>query len=136
MTNKKTTDASSKTVSNIEKQVIKTDSKINEVIQDVTEIKETTSLISTHISEIQKTLAVQSTQLGEHMRRTDALEKLVSQNKQAMDINDFNAATRLTVLETSKTETEKHQHQLRKRDIAIIGIVMGVIQLILKFVGG
>lgn len=113
----------------IDKQLLKTDIKLTEVVQDVSDIKNALEDISHNVSEIQKTLVVQSHQLGEHMRRTDALEKIVQKSKHDQNDYQMSTGTRLTILETDKANAK----ELRVRDFALIGIVVAIIEVIIKF---
>lgn len=113
----------------IDRQLLKNDIKLTEVVQDVSDIKSALEDISHNVSEIQKTLVVQSHQLGEHMRRTDALEKIVQKTKHDQNDYQMSTGTRLTVLETDKANAK----ELRVRDFAIIGIVVALIEVVIKF---
>lgn len=115
----------------VEKQLLKTDLKLTEVVQDTNEIKNSVAEISNNIAEIQKTLVIQSHQLGEHMRRTDALEKIVQKSKHDQNNYQLTSSNRLTALETEKANTK----EWRARDFAIIGVIVAIVDIVITFMG-
>ena len=115
----------------VEKQLLKTDLKLTEVVQDTNEIKNSVAKISSNITEIQKTLVIQSHQLGEHMRRTDALEKIVQQTKHDQNNYQLSSSNRITALESDKANAK----EWRARDFAIIGIIVAIVDTVITFMG-
>lgn len=113
--------------------VIEKFSELSEQIKDVKRNVESVESLSINSDKI---LAVQAQQLAEHMRRTDALEELVEINKQELEKNDEKLFDEQKELLGKITEVSINITSIKNFvgwSVVGIGLVVSIVQLVLKF---
>lgn len=112
--------------------------KLSELSEQVRDVKKNVEFIESLSVNSDKTLAVQAQQLAEHMRRTDALEQLVTINKEQLDNKDEKIFEEQKELLQKVTEVGTEVSKIKTFVIwgaGTVGFIITVVQFILKMAG-
>ena len=110
--------------------------KLAELSEQVYDVKKNVEAIEALSVNSDKTLAVQATQLAEHMRRTDALEELVAINKKQLEEKDEKIFDEQKELLNKVTEVSTQISNIKTFvawSVAGIGFIASVAQLVIRF---
>ena len=112
--------------------------KLSELSCQVGDIKKNVESIEALSINSDKTLAVQAQQLAEHMRRTDALEGLVSLHKEQSDTKDDKIFDEQKQILVKVNEVGTEVSKIKTFVIwgaATVSFILGIAQFVLKVMG-
>lgn len=110
--------------------------KLSELSDQVFDVKKNVEAIEALSVNSDKILAVQATQLAEHMRRTGALEELVAINKKQLEEKDEKIFDEQKELLNKVTEVSTQISNIKTFvawSVAGIGFIASIAQLVIRF---